>query len=289
MNLPKLFSRRAWHASLIALVTALLLENGQIASAASDDPIAAMVNGEPITRTELLLALEFLPAQFRNLPGDQLYPLIRQQLIDIKLLAAKGAEAGFAEDPRITTRRDFYTMRLIYDYFAATIVQDYMTEEFLHESYANFLENFSGSEELKISHILVMTEEEAEKVVEILADGMDFAEAARRHSVGPSAPQGGTLGFIRRAQVVPEFAKAAFALEDGEISSPVKTQFGWHIIQVSERRSQKPPSFTEMEQKLRVEITDRLVSSAAKEARETAHIELFELNEDFFDGTTVAP
>ena len=159
MNLSKLFPRRAWRASLIALVTALLTANGQVATAADDGPIAAMVKGEPITRTEILLALEFLPAQFRNLPGDQLYPLIRQQLIDIKSLAAKGAEAGYADDPRITVRRDFYTMRLIYDYYATTIVQYYMTEEFLHESYDKFLENFPGAEELKISHILLATED----------------------------------------------------------------------------------------------------------------------------------
>jgi len=195
MNLSKLFPRRAWRASLIALVTALLTANGQVATAADDDPIAAMVNGEPITHTEILLALEFLPVQFRNLPGDQLYPLIRQQLIDIKLLAAKGAEAGYADDPRITVRRDFYTMRLIYDYYTTTIVQDYMTEEFLHESYDKFLENFPGAEELKISHILLATEEEAEKVFEILADGIDFAEAARGHSVGPSAAPGRRAGL----------------------------------------------------------------------------------------------
>lgn len=283
------FSSWACRLALIAGVAALLMTSLADAQAAEDDPIAATVNGEPITRTELLLALEFLPAQFRQMPAEQLFPLIREQLIDIKLLAKKGAESGLANDPRIKARREFYAMRLTYDYYAADIVKNYMTEEFLHESYEKFLENFPATEELKISHILVATEEEAENVVEALEDGEDFAEAARNYSVGPSAPQGGELGYIRREQVVPEFGDAAFDLEDGEISAPVQTQFGWHVIRVAERRTQQPPSFAEMEVRLRAEITDRLVAEAAREIRETAEIELFDIDEAFFDGLTIAP
>ncbi|MBT5677606.1 MAG: hypothetical protein HOJ07_18105 [Rhodospirillaceae bacterium] len=283
------FSSWARRLALIAGVTALLMAGLAGARAAEDEPIAATVNGEPITRTELLLALEFLPAQFRQMPAEQLFPLIREQLIDIKLLAKKGGEAGLADDSRILARREFYTMRLTYDYYAATIVKNYMTEDFLNESYEKFLENFPATEELKISHILVATEEEVEKVVEALEDGAGFAEAAREYSVGPSAPKGGELGFIRREQVVPEFGDAAFVLEDGEISEPVETQFGWHVIRVAERRTQQPPSFAEMETRLRAEITDRLVSEAAKELRETADIELFDIDDDFFAGVTVAP
>ncbi len=289
MFLTVIFSRRGWRSALIAALTALFFANFQATSAAEDEPIAATVNGEPITRTEILLALEFLPAQFRQLPPEQLFPLIREQLIDIKLLANKGAESGLADDPRIAARSEFYTMRLTYDYFASEIVESYMSEDFLHESYQKVLDNFPVTEELKTSHILVATEEGAETVVEALEDGEGFAEAARNYSVGPSAPQGGDLGFIRREQVVPEFGDAAFGLADGEISEPVKTQFGWHIIRAAERRTVQPPSFAEMEARLRAEITDRLVSEAAKEERESAEIELFDIGEEFFDGVTVAP
>ncbi len=297
MFLTGIFARRAWRPALTAMVMAMVMAlfmalvaaNSRTVDAAEQDPIAATVDGEPITRTELLLALEFLPAQFRNLPAEQLFPLIREQLIDIKLLAKKGAEAGLADDPRVVARREFYAMRMIYDYYAADIVASYMTEDFLHESYEIFLENFPATEELKISHILVATEEEAERVVAVLDDGEDFATAARNYSVGPSAPKGGELGFIRREQVVPEFGDVAFSLEDGEVSDPVKTQFGWHIIRIAERRTLQPPSYAEMETRLRTEITDRLVSEAAAEARHTAEIELFDLDEDFFDGLTAAP
>lgn len=273
----------------VGCVMVMAMALGQAAFAAGDDPVAATVNGEPITRTEILLALEIVPPNYRNLPPEQLFPLIREQLIDIKLLAAKGAEAGLAYDPRIVVRRDFYVLRLTYDYYAASIVAGIMTDDFLQESYQRFLENFPDSEERKISHILVAKQEEAEHVVAVLAGGADFAESARQYSVGPSAPQGGELGFLRREQMVPEFAEVAFALDDGEISAPVKTQFGWHVIRVAERHTLEPPSFAETEQRLRVEITDRLVSEAAKEARETAEIEYFELDEEFFAGATLKP
>jgi peptidyl-prolyl cis-trans isomerase C len=122
-----------------------------------------------------------------------------------------------------------------------------------------------------------------------LKSGADFSATARSYSVGPSAPKGGQFGFLRREQVVTEFADAAFTLEAGGISEPVKTQFAWHVITVSERRIPEPPAFAEVEQKLRAEIADRLVADAAKQEREIAEIELFDMDEDFFAGESVAP
>lgn len=214
--------RGARRLASIAIAALILVAGWHSAWAEDDSPVAATVNGETITRTEILLALELLPAQFRNLPPEKLFPLIRNQLIDIKLLSAKGAEAGLREDPRITTRVDFYAMRLAHDYYARDIVGKYLDEELLQEGYQKFLENFPKTEELNISHILVASEEEAQEVVAELKSGTDFSATARRYSVGPSAPQGGALGFLRREQVVSEFAEVAFALEDGEISEPVK-------------------------------------------------------------------
>jgi len=276
---------------LVSLAFALLisLPGWHSASAQDDNPVAATVNGETITRTEILLAMELLPAQFRNLPAAQLFPLIREQLIDIKLLAAKGTKVGLRNDPRILSRVDFYAMRLAHDYYARDIVGKYLDDELMQESYQKFLGNFPETEERNISHILVASEEEAEKVVAELETGAEFAAMARNFSVGPSAPQGGSLGYLRREQVVEEFAEVAFALENDEVSGPVQTQFGWHVITVSDSRTPVAPEFAQVEQKLRAEIADRLVSDAAKQERQDAEIEMFDMDEDFFDGATVAP
>jgi peptidyl-prolyl cis-trans isomerase C len=274
---------------MAVLAAGIVLTGGLHAQADEDDPIAARVNGEPITRNEILLALELLPAQFRQLPPAQLYPLIRDQLIDIKLLAAKGAAGGLKDDPRITARVRFYEMRQYHDYYAREIVDLYLDEELVVEGYEKFLDNYPREEERKVSHILVASEDEAETVIAELKKGADFAETARKYSVGPSAPKGGDLGFIRRAQVLPEFAEAAFALDDHEVSAPVKTQFGWHVITVTERRVPEPPEFAQVEQRLRAEIAERLVADVAKEERGQAKIELFDMDEDFFAGVGVAP
>jgi peptidyl-prolyl cis-trans isomerase C len=109
----------------------IFLASWHAVSARAEDQVAATVNGETITRTEILLAMELLPAQFRGMPPAQLYPLIREQLIDIKLLAAKGAAAGLRDDARIAARVDFYVMRLIHDYYARDIVSIYLDDELL--------------------------------------------------------------------------------------------------------------------------------------------------------------
>ena len=273
----------------LAVAALIVVAGWQAVSAQADDPVAATVNGETITRNEIMLALELVPAQFRNMPPEQLFQRIREQLIDIKLLAAKGAASGLDDDPRIAARVEFYAIRLTHDQYAREIVEKYLDEELLQESYEKFLENFPTAEERNISHILVATEEKAEVVAAELQSGADFAETARKFSVGPSAPKGGELGFLRREQVVPEFAEVAFALEDGAISEPVKTQFGWHVVTVSERRTPEPPELAVVEQRLRAEIADRLVADIAKQERQDAEIELFDMDEDFFAGVNAAP
>ena len=275
--------------SPIALAAFIIVTGGPPAIAEGNDPVAAMVNGESITRTDILLAMELLPPEFRQLPPAQLYPLIREQLIDIKLLAAKGGTLGLRDDSRIAARVKFYEMRLQHEYYAREIVENNLDQELIDEGYQKILDNYLREEELKVSHILVATEKEAEEVVEKLEGGTDFAEVARQYSIGPSAPKGGEIGYIRRAQVVPEFAEAAFDLDDGEISDPVKTQFGWHVILVMERRALEPPEFEQVEQKLRAEIAERLVADAAKEERRKAQIDLFDMDEGFFEGAELAP
>jgi len=280
--------RARWFAQIF--LVALIVMTGVLPTAAEDkDPVAAIVNGETITRTEVLLAMELLPAQFQQLPPAQLYPLIRDQLIEIKLLAAKGAALGSRDTSLIDARVKFYEMRLRHDYYAREIVENHLDQELIDEGYQNLLDNYPQEEERRLSHILVATQEEAEDVFEKLKHGNDFAEVAQQYSIGPSAPKGGDIGYVRRTQVVPEFGEVAFNLNDGKISDPVKTQFGWHVILVTERRVPEPPEFAQVEQKLRAEIAERLVADAAKEERSRAEIELFDMDEHFFEGAEPAP
>ena len=285
------FSHRGarWLAS-VAVAVLIIIPNGQTAWAQDDNPVAAAVNGETITRTEILLAMELLSAQFRVMPPEKLFPLIRGQLIDIKLLAAKGTEAGLRNDPRIVASVNIFAMRHAYDYYARDIVSKYLDDELMQESHQKFLENISRGRRTQTSAISSSPpKRKPRKSWRNWKAAPNLPRLARSYSVGPSAPQGGVLGFLRREQVVAEFAEAAFALEDGGISAPIQTQFGWHVITVSERRVPEPPEFAQVEQKLRAEIADRLVADAAKQEREDAEIELFEMDEDFFASVTVAP
>ena len=123
--------------------------------ASDSNKIIATVNGEVITLAEVELAVEFLPEQLQRLPYSELIPLIREELIDVKLLASHALNSGLVKSDEIIRRRDFYEMRLIYDYFVRDVINKKLTDEILRERYNLFIKNFIGEEEIKTSHILV--------------------------------------------------------------------------------------------------------------------------------------
>jgi peptidyl-prolyl cis-trans isomerase C len=128
----------------------------------------------------------------------------------------------------------------------------------------------------------VKSKEEADAVIKELQNGADFATLAQQRSTGPSASNGGDLGFFRRDQMVPAFADAAFALQPGQFTAePVQTQFGWHVIKVFERRTVEP-TFEESEPQLRQEVAREIVTALVSDLHEGAKIERFN-----FDGTPV--
>jgi peptidyl-prolyl cis-trans isomerase C len=122
-------------------------------------------------------------------------------------------------------------------------------------------------------HILVPTEEEAKKIEDQLKKGADFAELAKKESKDPGASDGGDLGFFTKEQMVPEFSKVAFELEPGKISDPVKTQFGWHIIKVEEKRARKAPDFDQVKPQIEQYVTRKAQAEYVAKLRETAKVE----------------
>jgi peptidyl-prolyl cis-trans isomerase C len=139
--------------------------------------------------------------------------------------------------------------------------------------YDDAAKQISGQEEVHARHILVPTEEEAKKIEEQLKKGADFAELAKKESKDPGASDGGDLGFFTKDQMVPEFSAAAFALEPGKISAPVKSQFGWHIIKVEEKRPRKPPEFAQVKPQIESFVTRKAQADYVAKLRAEAKVE----------------
>src|SRR5436305_12581323 len=138
----------------------------------------------------------------------------------------------------------------------------------------------SGEQEVHARHILVETEDQAKKVAEDLKKGADFAELAKKESKDPGASDGGDLGFFTKDQMVPEFSTVAFALEPGKISDPVKSQFGWHIIKVEEKRARKAPDFEQVKPQIETYVTRKAQADYVAKLRQAAKVERLDKPED---------
>jgi peptidyl-prolyl cis-trans isomerase C len=147
------------------------------------------------------------------------------------------------------------------------------TDEAMKKVYEDAAKQITGEQEVRARHILVETEDEAKAVKAELDKGADFAELAKKKSKDPGASDGGDLGFFTKDQMVPEFSAVAFALEPGKISDPVKSQFGWHIIKVEEKRNRKPPEFDQVKSQIEAYVTRKAQADYVAKLREGAKIE----------------
>ena len=261
-----------------ALAVTLAMTPGGV-RAANDDPVVATVNGTNIHKSMLVAAQELLPQQYQKIPLMQIYPALVDTVIDMKLSAAD------ARKKRLHETEDFKILmsRIEDQMLQRTVLQAEMdkalTEEALRNRYDDLIVDGRSSVEVHARHILVKTKEEAKAIIKELQGGANFEATAKEKSTGPSGPNGGDLGFFGKGQMVPEFEKASFSLEKGAITDePVKTQFGWHIIKLEDRRKSEPPSFEAVKQKLQTEISQETGTNYVSGLRKEAKIERFDLD-----------
>lgn len=246
---------------------------------AADDPVLARVNGEDVHRSEVMEMARALPAQYQQQLA-QIFPLLVQRVVDFRLAGKAGRAAGMADDDEVKTRLAKAEEQIIREIYLQRTVEARITGETMQARYQTYLEANPPGIEQHARHILVATEEEAKEVVTKLDGGADFAELAKESSTGPSGAQGGDLGYFVQGQMVPEFDEAASVLEPGEYSkTPVKTQFGWHVIKVEDRRPVAAASFEEMEPQLRADIARETVEVVLQELRDGAKIEIISTGE----------
>ena len=246
-------------------------------AAAQDIPeVIARVNGEDLTRSDLEAAYRSLPEQYQQMPMQQLYEPLREQLIEGKLVLERAQSEDLSDDAEveqeIARARDAVLQRALIQQTIAKATDD----DALRQAYEKKKgEPGFAFEEVKARHILLENEEDAKAVIDELNNGADFAKLAEEKSTGPSGPQGGDLGWFRKEAMVAPFAEAAFAMEPGSISKePVQTEFGWHVIQVEDKR-QTEPTFEDTAPALREELAANAVTAMVEDLRGTAEIERF--------------
>lgn len=272
--------------ALALIVSPALGQHGGYTHAASpaagatpgDDPVLARIDGAEIRRSDLAIAAESLPPQYRQIPMQMLYAPLLNQLIDRKLLAQEADKAKIADQPEVQKRLATQRERVLQEAFLAREIKDKITEQRLRAQYDKTVKDGAREDEVKASHILVESEADAKKLSADAKAGADFAALAKAKSKDPGAANGGDLGYFKRESMVPEFATAAFALKVGEISSPVKSPYGWHVIKVVDRRQAPPPSFEASAEELKEQVAEEVVGELLAGLRGKAKVETFALD-----------
>ena len=255
------------------------------APAGKDDPIVARVNTVAIHRSDVLHALETMPPQVQQMPMAQVYPLLLERLIDGKLVVGAARAQKLPDDAEIKRKVADFENRAIQEAYLSRTVTGKVTDGLLRKKYEAFVNDNPPQEEVRARHILVANEKAAQDVLAELKKGADFATVARAKSSDGSARDGGDLGYFGRGDMVAEFSDAAFAMKPGEISkAPVKSQFGYHLIKVEDRRMSPAPSFEDTKEQLRTELSQEMVGEVVEDLRTKAKIERFGL-----DGKPLAP
>jgi peptidyl-prolyl cis-trans isomerase C len=249
------------------------------AGAAASDPIVAKVNGRPIYLSDLQALAQELPPNAHNMSPQTLYPMLLDQMIDGEALVVEARTVGLDKDPKVQRQMEAASERTLQTAMLTKLVGPSITDEALRARYQREIAGKGGEDEVHARHILVDSEDLAKKIIAELKKGGDFAALAKQYSKDPSGDHTGDLGFFRKDEMVPEFSAAAFALQPGQIGDvPVHTQFGWHVIQVLERRHGEPPSFEQARDALRQKAIQQGIQEAVAAARAKVTVERFNLD-----------
>ena len=237
----------------------------------SRDTVIATVNGTEITLGHMMIARNGLPDQYRQLPDDVLYQAILDQLVNQAVLA----DSFEGELPTDLQRRLENDRRsLVASVVIEQVAEEGITDAALKQAYENKFAEAEPEREFNAAHILVETEEEAEALVAELEGGADFAKLAKENSTGPSGPNGGDLGWFSKGMMVAPFEEAVADMEDGAVSDPVQTQFGWHVIKLNESRLADKPEFETVKAELESELFNELVEKEIDRLRKLGDVEM---------------
>lgn len=238
------------------------------------DSVVATVDGNEIKLGDLALAFSGLNPQLSRLEPAEVFAGLKDQIVTETLLAAAAEKAKLAEEPETRRRLEAVRRATLAETYIAREIDSRLTDEAVKAEYDAQIAAAPVQEEIRASHILVETEEEAKAIVERLEKDEDFAEVAKAASTDTgSGAEGGDLGWFTAEVMVPEFSEAAFKLEKGATSAPVKSQFGWHVIRLDDRREVEKPKLEQVEGLIRQSLAQKYAGEIIEELRTEAKVE----------------
>lgn len=248
---------------------------GTTETKADPSQVVARINGADVTRQDVLDSAVDLPDQIRS-QIDMVFPQLLNRYIGLKLLGDKGRADNLAEDPEVKKLMSEYETQAIRQVFVTRYLDQQVTDAAVKARYEKKLKDNPPPEEVRAAHILVKTEDEAKAIIEQLKGGADFAALAKEKSTDKgSGANGGELGWFAKEVMVKEFADAAFAMKVDEVSqTPVKSQFGFHIIKLEERRTQPAPTLDSQREQIRAELSEETIQALVTNLRKDAKVEV---------------
>jgi len=256
----------------LALAVVLAAPN-TIARAQESDPVVARANGVDIRQSDLALAEDEVGASMPQMPPDQKHEYLITYLADIIVLSQAADQQKLGDRDDVKHRIAFERSKVLMETLLDDAGKAAVTDDAMHKVYDDAVKQMAPEQEVHARHILVATEDEAKDIEAQLKKGADFATLAKEKSKDPGAAEGGDLGYFTRDQMVPEFADAAFKLDKGQISDPVKTQFGWHIIKVEDKRIKPTPTYDEVKTQLETFVAHKAQADLVQKLRSAANIE----------------
>ena len=264
----------AWRVGLLGAAAGfVLLFAPTTATLAQSDPVVAKVNGVAIHQSDIDVAEQEMGEQLAQLPAEARRDYLITYLADMLLVDKAADDQKLAQSVEFQRRLTFARNKLLMETLMQSVGKDAVTDAALRKVYDEAAKQIGDEQEVHARHILVETEADAKAVLAELKKGTDFAALAKQKSKDPGAAEGGDLGYFTKDQMVPEFAEIAFKLDKGQTSDPVKTQFGWHIIKVEDRRKREVPGFDQVKPQLESYLVRKAQADYVTKLRESAKIE----------------
>ncbi len=264
--------RAAIAAALLAAPLPTAIQIAQTATA--QEKVVAKVNGKAITEADMQLAEAEIGSELGTIPAEARRRVVLEYVIENQLFADAAEAAKLGSGAAFDERMNYWRRRALREYYFEAELNKSISDADAKKFYDQQVGSAKAQEEVRARHILVETEALAKELQERIGKGEDFVALAKAHSKDPgSKNDGGDLGYFGKGQMVPVFEETAFSLKPGQVSAPVKSQFGWHIVKLEDRRARGAPPFEAIKDRLIASMIHRKAQEVAADLRAKAELE----------------